>query len=199
MRIAIDIDRTINNSYIHDILNGIRFMREKGNYKGMWLHHYYPKDIFDMNENEYNEFMDIYFPQIVRFCPLKDYACEVITKLHKQHDIVIMTARDEHYSKRRYRGEEMKKDTLRWLSRKKIPYDTIKFSAFNKYKACKELGCDILIDDSPTHIIECADNGLPVIIMGEVYNAKLKGYPNTYYATSWKEIPFILFTMGIEK
>ena len=32
-----------------------------------------------------------------------------------------------------------------------------------------------------------------------VYNAELKGYPNTYYATSWKEIPFILFTMGIEK
>lgn len=199
MRIAIDIDRTINNSYIHDILNGISFMREKGNYKGMWLHHHYPKDIFDMNEDEYNEFMDIYFPQIVQFCPIKDYACEVITKLHKQHDIVIMTARDEHYSKRRYRGEYMKKDTLRWLAHKKIPYDTIKFSAFNKYKACKELGCDILIDDSPTHIIECADNGLPVIIMGEVYNAKLKGYPNTQYVTSWKEIPFILFTMGIEK
>ena len=199
MRIAIDIDRTINNSYIHDILNGINFMREKGNYKGMWLQHHYPKDIFDMNEDEYTEFMDIYFPHIVRSCPLKDYACEVITKLHKQHDIVIMTARDEHYSKRRYRGDYMKKDTLHWLALKKIPYDTIKFSAFNKYKACKELGCDILIDDSPTHIIECADNGLPVIIMGEVYNAKLKGYPNTYYATSWKEIPFILFTMGIEK
>ena len=199
MRIAIDIDRTINNSYIHDILNGISFMREKGNYKGMWLHHHYPKDIFDMNEDEYTEFMDIYFPQIVQFCPLKDYACEVITKLHDQHEIVIMTARDEHYSKRRYRGEAMKKDTLRWLARKKIPYDTIKFSAFNKYKACKELGCDILIDDSPKHIKECADNGIPVIIMGEVYNAKLKGYPNTHYATSWKEIPFILFTMGIEK
>lgn len=115
MRIAIDIDRTINNSYIYDILNGITFMREKVKYDGMNLLYPYPNDIFDMNENEYSEFMDIYFPQIVRSCPLKDYAREVITKLHKQHDIVIMTARDERYLKRRYRGEEMKKDTLRWL------------------------------------------------------------------------------------
>lgn len=198
MRIAIGIDRTINNSYLYDNLNGTSFMIEKGNYKGMRLHYQYPKDIFVMNENEYTEFMDIYFPYIVRYCPLKDYACEVITKLHDQHDIVIMTARDEHYSKRRYCGEAMKKDTLRWLTRRKIPYDNIKFSAFNKYKACKELGCDILIDDSPTHIIECADNGIPVIIMGEVYNVKLNGYPNTHYAVSWEEIPFILSTMDME-
>lgn len=198
MKIAIDIDRTINNAYMYDILNGISFMREKGKYEGMDLSKHYPKDIFNMSNTVYIEFMDTYFPKIVRSCPLKEHACEIITKLHTQHEIIIMTARDEHYSKRKYRGEYMKKDTLRWLSRKKIPYDNIKFSAFNKYKACRELGCDLLIDDSPTHIIECADNGIPVIIMGEVYNAELKGYPNTYYVTSWEEIPFILFTMDME-
>lgn len=195
MRIAIDIDGTINQAHYYDILHGREFMEENNIFHGFDGTKQYPKDMYHMDQETYVAYMDKWFPWNVRECPLALNARETITDLHNDFTIIIMTARDEYREEGAYTGQMMKRDTIEYFIKNGIPYDEIYFSCKDKYEACKKYNCDLLIDDSPKHIQECADNGIPVIIASHFYNSQYQGYPNTIVGNNWIDIKKKIYSL----
>ena len=195
MRIGVDIDGTINQAHFYNIIHGRQFMDEHNKFCGFDGTKQYPKDMYHMDKNTYDQFMDKWFPWNVRNCPLEIGAKEALDALYDDFDIIIITARDEHHHERKYTGEMMKKDTLEYFKENEIKYDEIHFSCTDKHLACKQYGCDILIDDSPKHIKECADNGIPVIVASHFYNSQYIGYPYTMYGVNWLDIKNKVYEM----
>ena len=100
MRIAIDVDDTITNSYdvIFDLLGKV-YNKDSDKLKADGVTYY---DVMADNVNfpDYDKFTANNFDAIMPNVPLKKDAKEVINKLHEEgHQIIIMTARsDKEYS-----------------------------------------------------------------------------------------------------
>ena len=195
MRIGVDIDGTINQGYCYDIIHGRKFMEEHNKFRGFDSTKQYPKDMYYMDQDTYIQFMDEWFPWKVRNCPLEIGAKEALDALYDDFDIVIITARDEHRHEGKYTGEMMKKDTIDYFKKMGIKYNEIHFSCKDKHIACKQYGCDMLIDDSPKHIKECIDNEIPVIVASHVYNRQFFGHPYTMYGVNWFDIKNKVYEM----
>lgn len=90
---------------------------------------------------------------------------EVLTKLAKKFELIIVTARDS----------DKEKASKKWLD---IQFPGL-FKAViiteydgerplkNKGEICKEIGADWLVDDNPGHCLDAVDNGVEAILFGE--------------------------------
>lgn len=124
-------------------------------------------------------FNNWYFPQIVKEGPFRKGVKELFEHLHTQGYLVyIITRRDDNYEGE-YSGKMMRQDTIDRFDSLGIKYDKIFFSCFNKLKTMKENNVNILVEDSPMNIYQCASH-YPVIIMDSSYNESMIG-KNMYH------------------
>ena len=189
LNIGIDIDGTINNATECNIINGIKFCKERNIPSNPDITKTDIGDMFGWTKNQRKEFLDIYFPWNVKNCGVNSGATEVIQKLYNLgHKIYIITARDENYNQN-YLGTEMVKDTYKWFHKHRIPFHEIIFNCNNiKDQVCEKYNIDLFIDDEPGNIIQISEKGFPVIIYPQPYNKHLKNTQNTYYAKNWIDI-----------
>lgn len=195
MKIAFDIDSTLNKAHYFDIINGRSICEEYG---------FTPlkfdptkiniRDIFQgMPDELYQEYMKRYFPwNVNNSYPETGY--QYVMSLKRNHELGIITARDDTYDKpdQPYKGWMMVRDTKEWLKRYGLSFDQIHFNAKNKYEVCVDNGYDLIIDDDPKHILECADGGIRTIIKGQSYNEYLIGHKNTSYGYNLIEVVHII-------
>lgn len=186
--IGIDIDSTINKAHFYDIIHGREFCQQNNINRGERLNTLSAKEMFNLTDDEYRQYINKEFPWNCKFNEPQFGVPSIIRNLIKDNRILIITARDENYNKSEYTGEMMKEDTINWFRKYNIPYNHIYFSCKDKAKVCKENDVDVMIDDDPEHIKNCADSGMVTIIMGQSYNEHLIDYPNTIFAHDWVEI-----------
>ena len=70
--------------------------------------------------------------------------------------------------------------TINWLKKYNISYDKLILTNTYKYQekadTCKELGIDIMIDDSINVCKKCSDNNIECILFETPYNKKEKRF-----------------------
>lgn len=197
LNIGVDIDSTINKAHYYDIIHGRKLCEEYGYHPDEKLDRCSVKEMFDLPQELYDEYMRRYFHWNVKNNEVKEGAAEALRFLHKMgHKIIIITARDDTYNKpnQPYTGDMMKQDTINWLNEHDIPYDDIIFNARDKAEVCAENRISVMIDDDPKHIISCSEK-TTVIIAGESYNEYLIDHPNTLYSRNWIETVGLIETI----
>ena len=191
INIGIDIDATINDARKYEYEQVLKLCNQNHidfNYDETKIK---ITDAFGLPPDLANEVNNRLFKSVVKQCPTKQFAPEVIRGLcNKGNKIFIITARDPDYiGNPLYNCEDVITDTYQWFSNNKIPYHDIIFKCHGiKDRICKENKIDVMIDDDPENIIKVSKSGIPVIIMGESYNKYLYGYPNTKYAHNWIDV-----------
>ncbi|MCD6229504.1 MAG: hypothetical protein J7K00_01730 [Candidatus Diapherotrites archaeon] len=113
-------------------------------------------------------------------------AIKGISELEKNHELVILTARQN----------DIKEPTKKWVEHY-FPntfsdiYFTNNYSKKGKKKTkaevCSNLGVNILIEDRAEYAINCSFNGTKVILLDYPWNQE-KLPENIYRVNSWKEI-----------
>ncbi len=175
MRIGIDIDDTITNSwdYLMPTFSkhfNISIDENTLPYYGA-VRDIVPFEEFSkfMNENE----------QELSKIPLKENVVEVLNKLKQEgHQIIFITARGKTYNN----PYQFTKD---YLDKYNIPYDKIVIDSWDKSIACKEEKIDLFIDDSPKHCKEVVDIGIDVLMMETKYNQE---YNEFTHVKNWNEV-----------
>lgn len=192
--IGIDIDNTMTKLYENEVVRGLEFCKEhnlKTDFNPAGIN---VKEMYNIPEDLYKEYMTRYFRENVNCIPLRDYCADVISVLHIHNPIHIITARDANYQGE-YTGQEMVEDTYNYFNKHQIPVDAFHFSSSEKDKVCKENGIKILIEDDPKHIKECAENGIIVIAMSLPYNQHMRIYENVIFVDSWLDVAKVVQTL----
>lgn len=175
MRIGIDIDDTITNSW--DYLMPI-YSREFNISIDKTALPYYNVVKHKVSFEEFVETMKKY-EKTKEEIPVKDDVQNILSKLKKEgHTIIFITTRGKTYS-------DPYGTTKEYLDKYSIPYDKIIIDSYDKSIACKEEMIDLFIDDSPKHCKEVADCGIEVIMMETSYN---KDYQEFLHIKDWKQI-----------
>lgn len=175
MRIGIDIDDTITNTYdlvIEEVAKelNVQFkeLREKNyNYDDLYKGCGFPpmsQKIFDV------------FANLVSKIELKDDSQEYLRKLHNEgHEIIFITARSHT---RPGQNEE-------YLKKHDIKYSKLIEGAETKEKFAREEQIELFIDDSVKNCKEIKNVGIDVILFDAPYNKKCEDLRRV---SSWKEI-----------
>lgn len=185
MRIGIDIDGVIADL--------ARFMMD---YAAKF---YYDNHIHaTMNKNEYDDckalgltmeetekFWNTYLEFYATKYPARDFVSDVINKLKENHEIYIITARNEYGLPPEKYGQ-MQSMVKQWLIDNKIEYDRIIFTEGSKLPYCVENKIDVMIEDSPYNIPDIASR-VPVLCFDNPYNQNIEG-KNITRVYSWYDI-----------
>lgn len=189
IRIGFDIDNTItdctsdSSQYEYNMLQTWRTdIKKIGPYtgrvnpSGVEFLERYP----DINKMEYQEFMEYFFPRMVKEAPFRQNISKLFDTLQEPGKFPgytikcdIITRRDDYYQGP-YSGPMMKEDTIERFKNEKIHYDRIFFNCKNKKKTMEENNIDILVDDSPMNIFQVSTK-FPVIVCATEYNKKMIG------------------------
>lgn len=170
MRIGIDIDNTICKTlYISNLI-----------YKNKYNCDMYNLDKFDMYH-----FTAMYEKEIFDNCPLESNVKEVINELSKENEIYFITARSNSYI------ADIKKRTINYLKKNKIPYDDIFFGHDDKLEIYKKLNLDIMIDDDYFVYEKLTKNGYKALLYDGVLNKNKEGKK----VKNWLEIKKIIERM----
>ncbi len=114
---------------------------------------------------------------LFRKLPLVRGAKEALVSLKRKNLLWIVT----------YRSEEIKEDTLEWLSENSIPYDGIFFTESKpKFEICKILNPDFAIDDSPNSLD--LSEICRLLLFDRPWNQDLTTCPNIERVYNWQEI-----------
>jgi uncharacterized HAD superfamily protein len=81
--------------------------------------------------------------------------------------------------------------TARWLERIGLPYDELHCS-FDKLARCKELGIELLIDDSPVNILAAVDAGIAVATIAHPWNREVCEEEDVLCAPDWEALARLL-------
>lgn len=178
MRIGVDIDDTITNSW--ECL--IPYYSSRFNI---------PKEILSKSKPYYNAIkhlipLEDYYKTILPIhdkhsndITLKDEVKEVIDKLYALgHKIYFITARGTDYT-------DSYKLTKDYLDSHGIKYEKIYTAVGNKADICLKEKIDLFIDDSFKHCTSVKEKGIDVLMFNTYYN---KEHTNFDRVNSWHEI-----------
>lgn len=186
MRIGIDIDDTIADSYEVIFAYAQKYtINELGRtgkiQNNVANHHFYAKIMHNWNEEEEANFWDKYYEKIKDIKPFT-LAVDTIKKLKEEgNEIILITARWPS------KNFDIKKTTLEWLRENEIAYDEIVLDAENKAKVALEKKLDVFIDDSFKNCTEVANAGIKTYIMNTRTNQGLEA-ENVTRVYSWSDI-----------
>tara|TARA_Y100000034_G_C6874281_1_gene399565 strand:- start:1080 stop:1640 length:561 start_codon:yes stop_codon:yes gene_type:complete len=112
---------------------------------------------------------------------LIDGSKDAINKLSKKYELHIITARHN------------KPDTIEWINNNfGNVFKTINFrEGRKKSDICKELGLNIMIEDSIKYAEQCANAGIKVLLFDKPWNKELT-HKNITRINSWKNISEIM-------
>ncbi|GAC1386465.1 MAG: hypothetical protein NVS1B7_4780 [Candidatus Saccharimonadales bacterium] len=115
-------------------------------------------------------------------------ACSSIAKLATKYDLAIVTARHSQFERL----------TANWLSEhfpaifkqvRAIGYAAIIEQPLTKAAVCQELKAIALIDDSITHVTQCADAGIEGILFGDYpWNRIPIVKPGVFKCENWNKV-----------
>lgn len=187
MRIGIDIDDTIADSYevffAYAQYYTINELKRSGKVKDyVAKHHSYIRAMHNWTEEEEDIFWDKYFDEIISQIKPFTFAPEMIKKLKNDgNEIIIITAR---YNDGKTNVERISKE---WLEKNNIPFDEFYFNAQDKGVVAKEKNIDIFIDDSFTNCIKVANEGIQTFLMNSRTNKGLEDEKITR-VYSWPDV-----------
>jgi hypothetical protein len=86
-----------------------------------------------------------------------------------------------------HRAEACAPATARWLEETGIPFDDLHCS-YDKVRRCKELGIDVLVDDSPVNLERGRAEGILGATILHPWNRGLEGDDGIVVARDWTEL-----------
>ncbi|MGE5390370.1 MAG: 5' nucleotidase, NT5C type [Deltaproteobacteria bacterium] len=185
MKIGVDIDNTIT----HTTEMIMHYARIYGEEHGLNTvadpNYYYLEDALGWDRDTAEFFLDTYLGQIYREMRPKDQAVEVMRKLKDEHELFLITSRNQQFP-------EVEQVTLEWLERYGIAYDGLILNAtpnmhfFSKLGVCLEHGVEVMIEDHHDLILELAQ-AFPVIVFDYPYNRHIQA-ENVFRVNHWQEV-----------
>lgn len=179
MRIGVDIDDTITNSWPV-------FAKEYSKVLGISEYEltkdkpYYSEVIKQKyTMEEYFEKIKPITDKLTPILPLKEDVKEVIDKLYNLgHTINFITARGKETT-------EAYETTKKYLDSHNIRYEKIILAPFGKAEACVNEKIDLFIDDSIKYCKAVSNKGIEVLLFETKYNKECIDFN---HVTNWKEI-----------
>jgi len=185
MIIGLDLDDTITNS--SDIF--IKYAKEYNDINNIIYNintnEFNQKKAFGWNKEQQNEFSNLYLEKILLEATPKKNAVEVINKLYKNgNKIIIITARQNN------ENIDMYELTKKWLDKYNIKYNELIIESCNKRIDCIKNGVNLFVD------VDIYNNlKIPLLMFSTNYN---KSYKYIERVNNWNEIDKII-TKIIEK
>lgn len=175
MRIGIDIDDTITDSY--EVMFNyaqeftINTLGRSGNIieNNSIDNHYYARVLHNWTLEEETKFWKEYYEIIMREVKPKTLAAKYIQKLKEEgHTIILITAR--------FRNEEFDVEELtkKWLEQYQICYDQLIVDAEDKLAIAEQEKIDVFIDDSYRNCSSVATTEKKVYLMDSRLNKQFQ-------------------------
>lgn len=176
MRIGIDIDDTITNTYTFILKRYSEYFNVE--YSTL-IKERVTYDILQKNPL-YRQFVKDTFEKTMMDVDLKDNVKETIDALTKDgHEIIFITAR--HHSE----YENPYEFSNKYLKKNNIHFDELHVSISNKGEFAREHNVDVLIDDSVRHCLNAKDNKVIPILFDNVFNKQCRRFKR---AKSWNDV-----------
>ncbi len=105
-------------------------------------------------------------------------AVEVVTRWHEAGHWIHITS---------HRDTEAHGATARWLEKIGLPYDDLHCS-YDKIARAKELGIDVLVDDSPVNLLGALDAGILGATIVHPWNRDIVEEEDVVAADDWNEL-----------
>jgi len=83
-----------------------------------------------------------------------------------------------------HRASSCQEATERWLRRIELPYDEL-YCSYDKIARCKEIGIDVLIDDSPVNLEHALEAGITAATLLHPWNRELCQTEDVISASDW--------------
>ncbi len=77
--------------------------------------------------------------------------------------------------------------TARWLERIGLPYDEL-YCSDDKLARCREIGIELLIDDSPVNLLGAVDAGIAAATISHPWNREICEEEDIVCAPDWPEL-----------
>jgi uncharacterized HAD superfamily protein len=174
MRIAIDIDSTLHHYW--DLLEEIaqrRFgVRIPYAEQVVWeIDRLRPEQLRAAVEETHSD------KQILAGEPYPG-AVEAVRGWHEQGHFIHITS---------HRAVEARDATAQWLDQIGLPFDEL-YCSYDKVSRCREIGIDLLIDDSPDNLRRAIDAGIAGATILHPWNRELVAEEHIVAAGDWPEL-----------
>jgi uncharacterized HAD superfamily protein len=179
LNLCIDIDGTVTDAY---------YWLKRAN--GYFNKNVTPEDVIyyeihrvmGIEDHEHQRFYDLLCELLHWEAEIRPGAQVVINRLFHQHHVHFVTAREER----------MRKVSLDWFEKYKIPMDSISLlGSHNKVKKAAELDCDLFIEDRYDNAVQLAQAGYDVLLIDCNYNRGLLP-DNVTRVSNWNQIEAII-------
>ena len=107
-----------------------------------------------------------------------DGAVETVTAWHEAGHFIHITS---------HRAGTCHDATAQWLERIGMPYDDL-YCSYDKISRCREIGIDVLVDDSPVNLHRALDAGLVAATLLHPWNRELCEEEDIFSARDWAEL-----------
>ena len=185
MKIGIDIDGVLVDiaRFIADY--GSKFCNDNNIKYSVKPDEYDEAKAMGITRQQANTFWNEYLGFYATKYPARDFVSEVVKKLKQDHEIYVITARNEEGLPPETYGT-MQSMVKQWLKDNDIEYDKLIFTVGSKLPYCLENEVDIMIEDSPENIKDISRK-IPVLCFDNPYNKEIKG-DNITRVYSWYDI-----------
>lgn len=112
-------------------------------------------------------------------------AVEAIRRWHEAGHFIHITS---------HRRRDSHEVTARWLAEIGLPYDEL-YCSDDKIERCREIGIDLLIDDSPVNLERAIDAGIAAATISHPWNRDLCETEDVVCADSWPALEASLAPM----
>lgn len=178
MRLGIDVDDTITNTYecvIKEIAEYYKIDYNELLNKNLKYTSFFDNDEFP----KYDYFVVDKFSDISPKVPIKTDALEFLSKLHDEgNEIIFITAR--HYGE----YNDPYNITFNYLNKHNIPFDKIIVGALDKAKVCVESNIDLFIDDSISNCEKVIELGIDTLL----FDARFNSESDLTRVYNWKDV-----------
>jgi uncharacterized protein len=178
MRIAIDIDSTLHHYW--DVLS--RAARERFGVdlpydeQVTWgITRLKPRQVQACVDDTHRD------ETILNAVPYPD-AVETVRAWHEAGHFIHITS---------HRAGRAREATEAWLQRIGLPYDEL-YCSDDKVARCREIGIDLLVDDSPVNIQRAVDAGIAVATIVHPWNRDVCEDEDVYCGADWAELRLVL-------
>jgi FMN phosphatase YigB (HAD superfamily) len=90
-----------------------------------------------------------------------------------------------------HRAEHCHPATARWLDRIGLHYDDL-YCSYDKVGRCREIGIDVLVDDSPVNIAKALDAGIVAATLRHPWNEDVCEEEDVICGRDWPELERLL-------
>lgn len=157
---------------------------------------YSVKEIFHVGQLAEFFYGLIYLPKYCKYYPPRAGAASVLSQLVAEGNSIHEITARKFVTWKNFLGRCSKKWFMEWCTENGFEFSSITFCSEkdgpqDKYKACKRLEVDIMIDDRPEIVLYLAERGIKVLMVDAPYNQEVH-HENIRRVQSWNEIYQIL-------